>query len=190
MHSGKHRVRSCPPHLLISNVLIMRDLLVTSLAALGLASAFAHPTASGNNVVHHRKTLSFGPVLPHSIYSTEPRYSLSSLLGEPTEPYDVAQRFVEDLTRDTAVASSFVIRKDSYTDENTGVTHVYVCQYLHGIEVADGDINVNVKDAVVLSYGNSFHHGVEEDLFLPASQTLTPSILLAFGPSSRYALCR
>ncbi|KZT02174.1 uncharacterized protein LAESUDRAFT_620914, partial [Laetiporus sulphureus 93-53] len=97
-------------------------LLVASLAALGLACAFAHPTASGNNVVRRRKTLGFGPVLPHSVYRMEPRYSLSSLLGEATDPYDVVQRFVEDLTRDTAAASSFVIRKDSYTDKNTGIS--------------------------------------------------------------------
>lgn len=46
----------------------------------------------------------------------------------------------------------------SYTDTNTGVTHVYVRQLLHGLEVSDGDINLNV-DATgrILSWGNSFH---------------------------------
>ncbi|KZT05175.1 uncharacterized protein LAESUDRAFT_737688 [Laetiporus sulphureus 93-53] len=66
----------------------------------------------------------------------------------------VAQHFTQDLTHNTALASSFVICKDSYTDKNTGVTHVYIRQYLHSIEVADGNINVNVKDGVVLSYGD------------------------------------
>ena len=65
------------------------------------------------------------------------------------------KRFIEELTRESSPASSFVIRKDSYTDKNTGVSHIYARQYMHGIEVADGDINVNVKDGVVLSYGDS-----------------------------------
>lgn len=71
------------------------------------------------------------------------------------DPTEVAQRFIEELTRESSPASSFVIRKDSYTDKNSGVSHIYARQYMHGIEVADGDINVNVKDGVVISYGDS-----------------------------------
>ncbi|KZT01077.1 uncharacterized protein LAESUDRAFT_764100 [Laetiporus sulphureus 93-53] len=81
-----------------------------------MTSRFTHLTASGNNVVRHRKMLGFGPVLPHSIYRREPLATHSP----------ASSRFVEDLTLDTAAASSFVIRKDSSTDKNTGVTHVYV----------------------------------------------------------------
>ena len=53
------------------------------------------------------------------------------------------------------LGDDYVIRKDSYTDEATGITHIYARQYRHGIEVADGDINLNIKDGVVLSFGDS-----------------------------------
>ena len=33
---------------------------------------------------------------------------------------------------------------------------MYARQYVNAIEVADGDINLNVKDCVILSYGDSF----------------------------------
>ena len=52
-------------------------------------------------------------------------------------------------------SSSYYIRDDSYTDSNTGVTHVYARQTVNGLEVADGHINLNIKDGLVLSYGNS-----------------------------------
>ena len=134
----------------------MRRLLVASVAALGLAGAFAHPGGNvNNNQVRRRKTLSFGPVHPHAVYRTESVYTSTGLADANRDPVEVAQRFIEELTRESSPASSFVIRKDSYTDKNSGVTHIYARQYMHGIEVADGDINVNVKDGVVLSYGDS-----------------------------------
>ena len=134
----------------------MRRLLVASVAALGLAGAFAHSGGNANNnEVRRRKTLSFGPVHPHAVYRTEPIYASTGFADAGRDPVQVAQRFIEELTRESSPASSFVIRKDSYTDKNTGVSHIYARQYMHGIEVADGDINVNVKDGVVLSYGDS-----------------------------------
>ncbi|KZT65702.1 hypothetical protein DAEQUDRAFT_716139 [Daedalea quercina L-15889] len=145
----------------------MRRLLVASVAALGLASAFAHPGGSSNSQqVRRRKTLSFGPVHPHAVYRTDPVYTSNGFADATSDPVEVAQRFVEELARESSPASSFVIRKDSYTDKNTGVSHIYVRQYMHGIEVADGDINVNVKDGVVISYGDSFYRGSEPDPFV------------------------
>jgi len=48
--------------------------------------------------------------------------------------------------------------KQSYTDFRTGLTHVYVRQLIHGLEVSDGDINLNIDSTGrVLSWGNSFH---------------------------------
>ncbi|KAH9849143.1 Fungalysin metallopeptidase-domain-containing protein [Lenzites betulinus] len=128
----------------------MRRLFVAAVAAAGLAGALAHDS-------HHlsrRKTLSFGPVLPHASYHTNPVYH-ASLMRASEDPFEVAKLFVDDLVRDIP-GSDFVIRKDSYTDEATGVSHVYVRQYINGIEVADGDINLNIKDGVILSYGDSF----------------------------------
>ncbi|OSX63002.1 hypothetical protein POSPLADRAFT_1046353 [Postia placenta MAD-698-R-SB12] len=153
----------------------MRRLLVASIAALGLAGAFAH-SGGNDNLIRRRKTLGFGPVHPHAVYHAEPAYSSSSFVGANSDPYEVAQRFVEEITRDSSPASSFVIRKDSYTDKSTGVTHIYVRQYMHGIEVADGDINLNVKDGVVLSYGDSFYRGAEQDPFIPALARGLPDV--------------
>jgi len=72
------------------------------------------------------------------------------------DPMEVARLFVDDvLMGQASVDSSYKIRKDSYTDKNTGVTHVYVRQLVNGLEVADGDMNINIKDGMVISYGNS-----------------------------------
>ncbi|OBZ72764.1 Extracellular metalloproteinase [Grifola frondosa] len=141
----------------------MRRLIVAAIAAAGLAGVVAHDS----NHVSRRKTLSFGPILPHATYHTEPIQPLSAV-NVQNDPLEVAKLFVQDITSGLSPASTFAIRKDSYTDTATGVTHVYVRQYLHGVEVADGDINVNVKDGVVLSYGDSFYRGAELDAFIPA----------------------
>ena len=72
------------------------------------------------------------------------------------DPLEVARIFVEDVLMDQAAAgSSYKIRPDSYTDKNTGVTHAYVRQLVNGLEVVDGDMNINIKDGMVISYGNS-----------------------------------
>lgn len=72
------------------------------------------------------------------------------------DPLEVARIFVEDVLMGAlSQSSTYKIRSDSYTDKNTGVTHVYVRQLMNGLEVADGDMNINIKDGMVLSYGNS-----------------------------------
>ena len=50
---------------------------------------------------------------------------------------------------------NYYIRKDSYTDTKSGISHIYIRQLVDGLEVADGDINLNIRDGKVLSYGNS-----------------------------------
>ncbi|PIL25330.1 hypothetical protein GSI_13219 [Ganoderma sinense ZZ0214-1] len=120
---------------------------VAAAAAAGLASALWH--GSPHTFRSRRKTMGFGPVLSHSSFHTNP------VCPRAEEPFKVAQIFVEDLIGDI-LGSSYQIRKDSYTDQATGVTHIYVRRYMNGIEVADGDINLNIKDGVVLSYGGSF----------------------------------
>lgn len=128
----------------------MRRLFVAAAAAAGLAGVLAHDSQH----ISRRKTLSFGPVLPDAVYYTNPFYH-ASILRSSDDPYEGARIFAEDLVGHIP-DSSFQIRKDSYTDAATGITHVYLRQYVKGIEVADGDLNVNVKDGVVLSYGDSF----------------------------------
>jgi extracellular elastinolytic metalloproteinase len=58
------------------------------------------------------------------------------------------------------INGDFVIREDSYQDKNTGVSHVYLRQVVNGLEVIDGDINLNILDGKVISFGDSFYRGV------------------------------
>ncbi|KAJ7074555.1 Fungalysin metallopeptidase-domain-containing protein [Mycena amicta] len=134
-------------------------LLTASLAVAGLAGhALAH-----DGPLRQRKSLGFGPVHKHAVYRSSPYQVVTNnfkRMLEDTDPFVVAQAFVEDILGDQlSDLSSYRIRKDSYTDTNSGITHVYVRQTVNGIEVADGDMNINVKDGMVLSYGNSFFPG-------------------------------
>ncbi|KAG8681968.1 Fungalysin/Thermolysin Extracellular metalloproteinase 5, partial [Ceratobasidium sp. 394] len=108
-----------------------------------LASATAHST---------RKSLGFGPRHPAARFVTEPQ--LASSFAAHTDPLDVARAFLQAYTD-----SDYFIREDSYTDKNTGITHVYVRQRVDGLEVADGDMNLNIRDGRVLSFGDSFFRG-------------------------------
>jgi len=67
---------------------------------------------------------------------------------------EVARAYVNSLTD-----GDFVIRPDSYTDKATGTSHVYVRQLVNGLEVADGNINLNIVDGKVVSFGDSFYRG-------------------------------
>ncbi|KAL1741139.1 Fungalysin metallopeptidase-domain-containing protein [Schizophyllum fasciatum] len=137
----------------------MRGLFTTSLLAASLAGVvLAHPQENGGK---RRKTLGFGPDRPHAVFKSSPYdIATSSFIPQSLSngPFEVARAFVDDLLRDQE-ANSYRVRKDSYTDETTGVTHIYFRQVVDGVEVADGDINVNVRDGMVLSYGDSFYKG-------------------------------
>ncbi|KDN36332.1 hypothetical protein RSAG8_10899, partial [Rhizoctonia solani AG-8 WAC10335] len=123
-----------------------------------LASATAHST---------RKSLNFGPRHPTARYVTEPQLTSTLVASQDPldDPLDVAKSFLSAYT-----TSEYYIREDSYTDRNTGVTHVYARQKVDGLEVADGDINLNIRDGRVLSYGDSFYRGAA-----PASFDKRPS---------------
>lgn len=137
----------------------MRTFFATSLLVAGLAGGvFGHAPANGGEV-RRRKSLGFGPELPHAKFHANP-YQIQTNgfmpMGSASDPFEVATAFLDDLlSGQTGLNSRYKIRKDSYTDSNTGVTHVYVRQMVNGLEVADGDINLNIKDGMVLSYGNS-----------------------------------
>jgi extracellular elastinolytic metalloproteinase len=113
-------------------------------------------------VSSQRKSLGFGPEHPHAVFRSSP-YQIKTNgftpLDASMDPLEVARIFVDDvLMNQVSSGSSYKIRKDSYTDKNTGVTHVYVRQLVNGLEVADGDMNINIKDGMVISYGNSVCH--------------------------------
>ena len=99
-----------------------------------------------------RKTLHFGPPNP-SVFKTNPAEipSVASFGVSSDDPFDVANAFLHTLLDNDDLipdGSSYVIRSDSYTDDNTGVTHVYARQLVEGVPVQDGDINLNIKDGV------------------------------------------
>jgi extracellular elastinolytic metalloproteinase len=99
--------------------------------------------------------MGFGPVHPHAKFHTSPISSAKASFFN-SDPLEVARSFVRELLEEQLSGdNSFALRKDSYTDKATGVTHVFFRQMINGIEVADGDINVNVKDGTVISYGDS-----------------------------------
>ncbi|RKP28123.1 Fungalysin metallopeptidase-domain-containing protein [Syncephalis pseudoplumigaleata] len=48
----------------------------------------------------------------------------------------------------------------AYRSSSTGITHVYLRQLFQGVEVANGDISVNVNSkGVVIAYSDNFYHG-------------------------------
>jgi extracellular elastinolytic metalloproteinase len=143
----------------------MRCFLTASLVIASLAGhiyGLRQPTPSPHDegrVNYRRKTLGFGPEHPHAVFRASP-YHIQTHGFTPhdplTDPLDVARIFVDDvLSTQSSHGLSYKIRKDSYTDKNTGVTHVYVRQLVNGLEVTDGDMNINIKHGVVLSYGTS-----------------------------------
>lgn len=140
--------------------LFAASLVVATLAGHVYGHRHAAPSPYDDGPVKRRKTLGFGPDHPHAVFHSSP-YQIQTNGFTPSEssmcPIEVAHLFIQDVLQKKG--ASYKIRKDSYTDKNTGVTHVYVRQVVNGLEVADGDMNINVKDGVVLSYGNSFYSG-------------------------------
>lgn len=99
-----------------------------------------------------RKSLSFKQPLPNAKFITNPP-PISGFVPHDAHPHAVAHQFV--LEHASNGASGYYIRNDSYTDQNTGISHVYARQVVNGLEVADGDVNLNIRDGQVLSYGSS-----------------------------------
>ncbi|KAG8934443.1 Fungalysin/Thermolysin Extracellular metalloproteinase 5 [Tulasnella sp. 418] len=137
--------------------MVRKTILAATLGAASLAAA--------HSGVPQRKSLSFGPQLP-SKYSTSPQPHVASLTSDkPRCDHSVAKAYVKDVL---GHEGEFRVREDSYKDPTTRVTHVYLRQYVNGIEVADGDININILDGKVISYGDSFYTG-------PTPQSIQPS---------------
>ncbi|KAG0368925.1 Fungalysin metallopeptidase-domain-containing protein [Gamsiella multidivaricata] len=119
---------------------------------------------------HRARVQPFGPELAHKEYMTPSSLSSSSswgsdfisgrdsdvfFTGSAANPQQVALDFVEQKLSD----SDYIV-KNAYTSKHNGVTHVYLRQRIDGLEVINGDINVNVdKYGNVISYGDSFYKG-------------------------------
>lgn len=112
-----------------------------------------------NVVLAQRKSLAYGPSLGHSKFVTSvPRVPSFKPLSNPL---DVAAVYLQSIlplneNGETAVEGvDYFIRDDSYEDASTGVARIFVRQLVGGLEVADADISLNIKDGHVLSYGDS-----------------------------------
>ena len=102
------------------------------------------------------KSLGFGPNQPNVIFHSSPYTNVFLPMSPDTDPFDVANRFVKDILG-TCLTESMAYRicNDSYTDSSTGITHVYIHQVVNGLEVTNGNMNINVKDGIVMLYGTS-----------------------------------
>ena len=83
----------------------------------------------------------------------------------PKTPNAVATRLAKHLLgyNNEGLAPSghdFYIRPDSYTDPSSGISHYFVRQLVNGLEVADGDLNINISpEGKILSFGSSLYAG-------------------------------
>jgi extracellular elastinolytic metalloproteinase len=137
-------VRTESPYEMIAPpfALTLRSLSATSVPSLALVGllgfAFAH-----ERPVSHRKTMGFGPVYPHAKFHsnvhadipagfhTSPISAKAPFLN--SNPYAVAKSFVTALLEGQLSGNySFFLRKDSYSDKATGVTHVFLRQTING----------------------------------------------------------
>ncbi|KAI8974993.1 Fungalysin metallopeptidase-domain-containing protein [Pilobolus umbonatus] len=94
---------------------------------------------------------SFGPELNREYASVDTQFATFS----DENPEEIAMAFA----RSELTSSNFDVLSAYQTDLN-GVTHVHLRQKVNGLQVFNGDINVNVdRHGRVISYGNSFAEG-------------------------------
>lgn len=158
----------------------MRIPISASFILLAVAGALAHLPSTQEPSGRVRKSLGFGPELPHAVFNTAPPQLSQGFMpgSEAKEPLALASSFVRELLRNDSQLnefSSFELRDDSYTDDRTGVTHAYFRQLINGLVVSDGHINANIKDGVVLSYGDSV-----SDFLFNISYLCTDASFLSF----------
>lgn len=132
------------------------------LLLLGASSALGAVVNNGElarKQYHQGLSRSFGPEVPYREYTTPTYRQRQKDYGSFTisnNAEDIAIAFAEsELT-----ASEFIVQS-SYKSDLNGVTHVYLRQKVNGLEVLNGDININVdRFGQVISYGDSFAKGV------------------------------
>ncbi|KAF9182408.1 Fungalysin/Thermolysin Extracellular metalloproteinase 5 [Haplosporangium sp. Z 767] len=142
-------------------------------------SLLAAMVAVAGTVSAHRTSVQpFGPELAHKEYVASTTLSYGNSFGaydadvlfkgSPANPERVALDFVEQ-----RLTTSDYIVKNAYTSKHNGVTHVYLRQRIDGLEVVNGDINVNVdKHGNVISYGDSFYKGSRQKKSLTLKEWL------------------
>ncbi|KAI3658789.1 hypothetical protein MP638_002589 [Amoeboaphelidium occidentale] len=78
------------------------------------------------------------------------------------DPVTIAQKFLMEKLQ---ISEQEYVIMNSYKTESNGVHHIYFKQRIDGIEVENGDANVNIdKNGRVVSYGSSFYQRKPEDV--------------------------
>ncbi|PWZ01897.1 hypothetical protein BCV70DRAFT_198178 [Testicularia cyperi] len=98
----------------------------------------------------------------------------------PKTPNAVAVRLAKHLLGyDDAKAPAghdFYVRPDSYTDPSSGISHYYIRQLVNGLEVSDGDLNLNISpDGKILSFGSSLFTGQAPAPFSNPAAAMQPA---------------
>jgi uncharacterized repeat protein (TIGR01451 family) len=101
------------------------------------------------------------------------------LTGPTTgDPLDIALAYLRAHAADFGLLPddlNDVVVKDRYVSKHNGVTHIYLRQRLGGLEVFNGDINVNItRDGRIINIGTNFVHNLQQ-----AANTTTPTLTAA-----------
>jgi len=98
----------------------------------------------------------FGPEVP----VVKQLASATSFLtpASAADPLAIATAFLDE--RVPLVGGFSYVVKDQYRTDSSGVTHVYARQTVHGVEIVNADVNINVDVyGRVLSFYSSFYQG-------------------------------
>lgn len=120
--------------------------LLPVVAAATLLGAKAH---SSNG---RRRSMGFQPEVDTK-FNTEPQFTTT--VKNTSDAYAVALEYVQLSTAGLSSRTSFYVREDAYEDELTGISHIYVRQVVDGLDVANGDLHLNIKDGKILAVSDS-----------------------------------
>jgi extracellular elastinolytic metalloproteinase len=118
-----------------------------------------------------------------------PDYQISFLSQQPSldDPLDIALNYLrqnKDRLGLTDGDLADVVVKDRYVSQHNGVTHLYLRQRLDGVEVFNGDININIsRDGRVINLGNRFVPSLEQAVNV---QTPTLSAVEAVNRAAKH----
>lgn len=111
---------------------------------------------------------------PQSL-STSPGFLSGPNVGAPL---DIALQYIHQNAAHLGLSEADLtdlVVKDQYTTQHNGVTHLYLRQRYHGIEVYNADININIsRNGEVINLGNRFVPALAQAINTDVPQ-LTPS---------------
>lgn len=110
-----------------------------------------------------RRMLSATSYAPTHFYATSTEEALSAAISG--EPLDIALEYLTENAAtyglDAADVTNNLVVTDQYTDDDTGVTHIYFGETFHDLEVVNTSLAVNIAaDGRVLSVGGDTVSGL------------------------------